>query len=210
MKNQIVLNTIIGLLILQSCGDRHEKKLTDSKSVFKKEHFIEFSSQSEQSIKSIFQILTDSINSIVPLNEKEAYWTSISENGERTLNYYKYQNDCKTIYLKSYNAALDTLNKNLSNLLKREILKLDGNFKKTIEVCNNGLDKKPRINMRIKSETVKGDYSYHLIKHGLSNNTNRATITDIKSIEEELMKTKMLNEEIVYWIGVSSEIGFLD
>jgi len=201
--------TLTLVLALSSCQSHHDKMMEDSKMVFENEDFLEFSPESSESIQVIFQLLTDSINTIIPLAEKEAYWTQINVDKEEKKQYI-YQRDCKSFMLAIQDSTIVNTDKALSKLLSHHIASLDTNFSKYITVCNNGSAKRPSIDLGLKNETVKGDYSYHLIHHILNNSADIKNNTEINNIKGVLVKTKKINDNLVYKIGLSSEVGFFD
>lgn len=183
--------------------------IEDSKYVFNNENFIDFSDENLIRIESLFRIITDSINSFIPLNESEAYWTKIKDGKEERI-YYKYMNDCISFALSPSDSTIMSKGEPLRAKMLKIINKVDTNNFNYIEVCNYGTGKKPRVEYRIKNEVVKGNYSFHLVSHMLSNYELYEPKNKIEDIAEELVKLKKISDDVVYKIGVSSEIGFFD
>ncbi|MEM6319132.1 MAG: hypothetical protein AAF960_15770 [Bacteroidota bacterium] len=202
----------IGILVvclsIMSCN-HHENMMKDSKYVFEKENFEDLSNEDKESLISLFGLITDSINAFVPLNLKDAYWTKIHGEKRERMN-YKYMNDCTGFRLLSKDSVIISKGSQLRSKLVDMVSKVDSTNFNYIEVCNYGPSKKPRIYYRIKNEVVKGKYSYHLVRHAISNGDHSKPKYEIENIEEELIKLQEIVDGIVYEIGVSSEIGFFD
>jgi hypothetical protein len=194
MKQELkfIILTFWGLLILTSCNHR-KKMMEDSKLVFQKEQFINFQPKCTDGIESLFQLITDSINSVIPLNEKEASFTRINENGEREKKSYKWMNDCKTIKITALDSIISSQNKSFRKQLKEEIIKIDSTILKEIQICNHGLNKPPRIDITFKGGNIKGQYSHHLLYHKISNYERREPKDEIEGILEELIKLKKMS-----------------
>ena len=188
--------------------------MENSKWIFKNQEFNGYAPQTEEDLVSIFNIITDDLNSLKPLRDNFSYELQTSKSNEDSIRFFQISRSCKFIYI-SNNFILDSLN--ILNGLSRksaELLKLHTpsqatNFNRIIEVCPLR-NHQPVIQTRLMNKNVKRGHTHHIVMHQLSNRIHEREKLEIESIDEEFIKSKMLNQTIQYTIGVSSEIGFFD
>ncbi len=194
--------------VFHSCLN-HDKIIIDSHFVFNKEDFVKFSNENEEGILLLFNLLTDSINSFIPLNENESYWTKIDSFETKRIS-YKWMNDCHTFKLTSSDSTINSKLPKLRTSLLEVINKIDTNTLSYVYICNYGESKKPKITVRVYNQDVKGKYTYHLVSHKLKNFGKIKPKDEMETIYDSLRKFKIICEGIIYEINVSPEIGFFE
>lgn len=197
------LGVLVSCLFCMACIN-HEKMMIDSKYVFENENFIDFSEASRAGIVSLFRIVSDSINTLIPLNLKEGLGTRIVDGKKERVN-YKYMNECIRIKVDSNDSIINSQQMQLRNQLIDLVTKIDTTYFNYIEACNYGPEKQPSI-FWFKNQLVKGAYSYHLVRHYISNKNHYEPKNEIYDIYGELIKLVKISDEVVYLIGVSSDL----
>lgn len=194
------------LLVNFGCN-HHEKIIEDAKYVFENEDFTNSSDEANKALRILFNEIIKNINSIVPLIEED------KEDKKQSTN-YKRQRNCRRFSLSTNDSLVNTKSELVKNFIFEIIAKVDTNTMNHIMICNSRKANKPKIKISSKYMSKKGRYSYHNITHEIANYSNSHYPPNgnrnIESIEEELVKLKILSDDIIYKIVVSPDIGFLD